>query len=264
MKTSTIGFGLVVVALATYPADANIRGPERVRHLPSSALHGLTAELVVHGEDLAFMCQQDSCRVTAQYSIAASDDVQVSLDFILPNQPIGEVVKVQAGGKAADAKTEPAALNAGEREQIPRIHSFEPLIRARFDLELHRGRNQVSVAYLQPLGVDEVDFGYFTKGKMIKRWDYEIWPVLEWKRAPDFAINVAVSVPRSPPTRWQRWFGKVDSVSCGYFGENRDPSQTPSWQQIGQQLQYRFKVKGTIPTRLECGWGDEKHLTRYD
>ena len=59
------------------------------------------------------------------------------------------------------------------------------LFRAGFQSSLIEGSNTVTVRYSQPLGAEEVDFGYFRKqGRKVQRFRYELWPLREWKRSP--------------------------------------------------------------------------------
>ena len=126
-------------------AAANLQGPTRVPHLPSSAMRGLDESLVVRGEDLSFICDVARCQVIARYSINAARDAQTQLQFILPVQPIGGAVRVIAGSKTMGATVETAELDPAERERLPNVPHQAPLLRARFDMDFHPGRNEIAI-----------------------------------------------------------------------------------------------------------------------
>jgi hypothetical protein len=252
---------MLVVLAAPRVAEANLRGPHRVRTAPSSAVRGREENLLVLRETLSFACGGDECRVVAHYSVHAPEPVQTDLQFILPEQPAGNAVRARMGGKTLVAAVETTTLDPEEKKQILDVEYRVPLFRARFDAAFRPGTNEIEVEYVQPLGIDEVDYGYFHKGTFVKRWDYEVWPLKEWKRAPGFAIEVTVSVPRKPPTRWQRWFGTIESIACEGDGHGHSGNLAGSLRQIAtDRLEYRARIAAAIPDHLRCAWGDEKHL----
>ena len=252
-----------VIGAGAGSARANLRAPKRVPHQPSSVITGLVDGFVVHGETLTFACDPVACRVKATYAIEAKEAASAALQFILPSQPAGGRVVIRARSGQQDATVASADLTTEERGRLRHLRQGEPLFRARFEVAFVAGRNEVAVEYLQPLGADEEGHGYFKDGALLRRWDYELWPIREWRRAPDFAIDVVVTVPRKPPSLWQRWFGTVESVACDSFGGSGESARAAkSTRQVGEQLEYRTSFRGQfpLPDRLRCAWGDEDHL----
>lgn len=254
---------LVLVAAAA-DARANLRAPKRTDHQPSSALLGLDPSFVVRGERLSFACEPASCQVTARYAIDAAQAAQATLQFLLPTQPSGGKVIVRADSATTEAAVRPAELAPAQRARLSHLRAGEPLFAASFPVAFSAGRNEIAIDYRQPLGAQEQGHGYFTDGAMLRRWDYELWPVSEWKRAADFAIEVSVTVPRKPPSLWQRWFGTVESVACDSFGGGGETARKgASAKQVEQRLEYQTRFQGeSLPERLRCAWGDEDQLPR--
>jgi hypothetical protein len=247
----------------TGTAHANIRAPERGPRVSSSAIHGLGTEgLTVKGEELSFDCERDGCAVSARYSIEAQEPVRTSLQFIVPDQPAAGRLMVRSRRDARPVAVATVELTADEKAQLPAWVDHRRLLRASFEVAFTPGSNELIVEYQQPLRIHERDYSYFHRGTLLRLWDYELWPIKEWHHGSSFAVAIRVSVPRSPPSRWQRWFGRVESVACAASTDGIVDQSTTA--QRGERLEYRTRIsdRQRIPSTLRCTWGEEKHLSQ--
>lgn len=255
--TVTAAMGLAL--LLGPAASANLRAPVVVHEVPSAALAAVDPRLEVAGETLRFACAATSCDVTAEYEVASGSAVRVRLDFILP------------------VETPVAATTNGERGEVS-VVSAEPLrpreargltgggtgalFRASFESALRPGPNRVTVTYRQPLGAEEVDYGYGKKGRMVHRFRYELWPLREWSRSEAFRIRLAVSMERPAPGWWKSRFGTVRSVTC-ISSDPGTPLPPARREQKGGELWYEVELGPAIPDRVTCYLGDEDLMPRY-
>jgi hypothetical protein len=256
---------IVVIAaalLAPALAAANLRAPGHVPHSPSSALRAPAGGLTVAGEELTCACAE-RCAVTAVYAVTAAKEARLAFEFILP---VKEQVAVRVGRAGAVVRVGPAEpLNEREAAGLAAAgaRSFRgdrvPLYRARFEATLAAGANRIVVTYDQPLGAFERDHGYFKKGRWVQTFQYEVWPLKEWKLAPGFTAKVTVTMPRPAPGWWKRTFGKVRSIAChGHAGGKDAPLAGARLTQRGRTLEYRADLgAATLPDRLVCNLGDE-------
>ncbi|HEX2659463.1 MAG TPA: hypothetical protein VHU40_14365, partial [Polyangia bacterium] len=198
-------------------AHANIRAPLVQPQPPSSALRpsAAAAELQVLDETLAFRCGQADCDVDARYRIKASDPATVELAFVLPT---ATPISVKVGAAASPIEVTPAPpefLRSDNSITFETQHlsvGKVPIFQARFRAALVAGENTVVVTYRQPLGRREYDHSYFSKGRWVQFFRYELWPLSEWKHAPGFKVHIATTIHRPPPSWWKRTFSKVHSV----------------------------------------------------
>lgn len=252
----------LLASLGSTPARANLRAPGSVPHAPSSALYAPAGGLTVTGEELTFDCSE-RCAVTAAYAVSAAKEGRLAFEFILP---VKEQVAVRAGPAGAAVKVGPAEP-LGEREAkglaAASARSFRgdcaPLYRARFEATLAAGANRIVVTYSQPLGAYERDYGYFKKGRWVRTFQYEVWPLKEWMLARGFTARLIVTMPRPAPGWWKRTFGTVRSIACRAL---KDDTSTPlvgaRLTQKGGTLEYRADLPAAaLPDRLVCNLGDE-------
>ncbi|HEX2658887.1 MAG TPA: hypothetical protein VHU40_11470, partial [Polyangia bacterium] len=134
-----------------------------------------------------------------------------------------------------------------------------PIFQARFRAALVAGENTVVVTYRQPLGRREYDHSYFSKGRWVQFFRYELWPLSEWKHAPGFKVHIATTIHRPPPSWWKRTFSKVHSVGC----YTDDRTGTARLQQAGDDLQLTLELTDPLPERLWCELGDEDLVSRH-
>ncbi|MBK8598795.1 MAG: hypothetical protein IPN83_25180 [Holophagales bacterium] len=252
----------LLAALGVGPsASANLRAPVVIPESPSSALSAPTGLLIVTGESLTFVCGGDACVVTARYDVSAETASRVQLEFILP----AEVpVTATTNGDRGSAEVVPAApLDPEEARNLPQDGQLAPrLYRAGFQSDLREGSNTVTVRYSQPLGAEEVDYGYLKKeGRMVQRFRYELWPLREWKRSPGFRVKLAVAIERPAPGWWKRRFGNQRSVACVTSGASVPPP-VGRFEQRGGQLWYEAELGPSIPDRITCFVGDDDLMPR--
>jgi hypothetical protein len=225
--------------------------------MPSSAAAPPAGDLharVLH-EDLTFRCRENVCRVTASYLVEADRAAQVALEFILPvdarvNGRLGTIpvpVSITSAANAANDIEERMRLR--QLYLAPKDWLMSASFRATASVGLQGGRNQITFDYEQPLGAREDDYGYFHEGRMVQHCFYVLWPLKEWSRAKDFAIDLRIEVDRKPPSWWKRTFGHPTNVRC------RDVSGQRA--QVGGQLVYRATLGDSFPDYLHCTIGDD-------
>jgi hypothetical protein len=260
-RAATALAALALLALTAPPAAANVRAPRRTPGMPSSAAGPPAGDpkATVLRETLSFRCQGTTCRVTARYTVDADRAAPVTLDFMLP---VAAAVTARAGNAPAAvavATADPAAADLDRRLKlrdhylVPDDQPLPPLFRATVALPLSAGRNELTFEYDQPLAALERGHGYFKKGRLVSELYYLLWPLKEWTRAPDFAIELALEIDRSPPSWWQRTFGHPTDVSCG-------PQVPGTRAQVGGQLLFRARLGAQFPDVLTCQIGEDDLL----
>ena len=256
-SSAWVAGGFAVCCAFANSAAANLRAPRHLDQPPSSALAlaaDAAASLVVTGETLDFSCET-SCQVSAIYSVTATAAGEYAFSFVLP----------QSAAVTAQVNDAPSTLATAEVARIDKLRhdgETEP-VEARFRGALRAGANRIVVRYQQPLANHETDYGYFRKGRFIEFFRYELWPLKQWQRAPQFTLRLTVTLPRKPPGFWARHSGKYKIIKCvsvGHIGEGNAP--------IAGQLNQReslLSYEATLhdfPDRLECSIGDSDLLTR--
>lgn len=252
---------LAAALLGGSSATANLRAPVVIPELPSSALAAPAASLNVEEEVLRFVCGADSCDVTAQYEVRSAAASRVQLEFILPTG--GPVTATTNSGQDSVQVVPAAPLRAEELRTLPHSEArTSPLFRAGFQSALREGSNAIAVRYSQPLGADEVDYGYLKKhGRMVQRFRYELWPLREWKRSPGFRVKLSVAIERPAPGWWKRRLGNPRSVTC-LTSDTTAPVPVGRLEQRGGQLWYEAELGPSIPDRITCFMGDEDLMPR--
>jgi hypothetical protein len=242
----------------------NIRGPKIVQQVPSTAPFPVDVALglVVLGEDLTFKCGAQVCEVEARYRIQSRAAVRVKLSFVMP---LPAPLRVSVGSADAIADIFSAPAGALRDEDLEHHHEGYreleelPRYQATFVAHLAEGENSVTVAYRQPLGRFEHDYGYFTNGRFTDFFRYELWPLSEWRHAPGFHLAGTVSIHRSPPSWWRRTFSQPRSLACGNgFYDHA----LRNLQQRGDDLYLTFLMTDPLPKRLWCHIGDEDLVSR--
>lgn len=243
-------------------ASANLRAPLVIPEFPSSALSAPAVPLTVEGEQLTFLCGADACTVTARYAVSASARADVRLEFILPAEL---QVTATINSDPESVRVAPASpLRPEEARTLPLHEPRTPrLFRAVFQGSLRQGSNTVTVRYSQPLGAEEVDYGYFRKrGRMVSQFRYELWPLREWTRSPGFRVKVAVAIDRPAPGWWKSRFGHPRSVAC-LWSDTTASMPAGRLEQRGSQLWYEAELGPSIPDRITCFVGDEDLMPRH-
>jgi len=257
--TIGVALGLSIAGFLTTSGEAraNMRAPRAEAQMPSSALGPPKGDLqtrVLH-EDLTFRCEQKTCRVTAVYLVEADRVAPVALDFILPVNARVTARVGQAPAPVALTRAEVTGSTINERLRLDQLYvvpdgrPMPPSYQATASVELRPGPNQITFEYDQPLGFLERDYGYFHKGRMVGHCLYVVWPLREWARAKDFAIDLRFEVDRPPPSWWKRTFGHPLNVSCDKVHGQRA--------QVAGQLIYTAKIGDPFPDYLDCEIGDD-------
>ncbi len=256
-RTVTAGLTIAGFLATMGEARANLRAPRTEAQMPSSAVGPPKSDLqtrVLH-EDLTFRCQHKTCRVTATYLVEADRFAAVALDFILPVDARVSARVDQARVPVSLTRADVAGVAIAERLRLRdhyMVHDpypMPPSYQATASVELRAGPNQITFEYEQPLGAYERDYGYFHNGRMVLQCFYVLWPLREWARARDFAIDLRFEVDRPPPSWWKRTFGHPLNVSCDRLRGQRA--------QVGGQLIYTAKIGDPFPDYLDCEIGDD-------
>ena len=257
-------------------AHANLRAPLLVRAPPSSTPLKSEGRFTVLGEVLQFDCSEHECLVEAHYRIRSADAVSARMTFVMPSNALAEKATAHLGGQALAFRATPLTdaqraglrrteAEAGFGEWVGRDTSasekFElQLAQGEFDVPFESGENDVSIRYVQPLGMQEHDHGYFKKGRFLKTFRYELWPLNEWVLDGHFTIELRVTAPRLPPGYFQRTLGTVASISCG--PPERGLPESIGVAQRGDRMAYEVTLGPKFPSHLFCSIGDEDLLPR--
>jgi hypothetical protein len=252
---------LAAALLGGSSATANLRAPVVIPESPSSALAAPAIPLTVEREVLGFVCGADACLVTAQYEVLSAAASRVQLEFILPAE--GPVTATTNGGRDTVQVVPAAPLRPEEiRTLLAGETRTPPLFRAAFQSSLGEGANTLTIRYSQPLGAEEVGYGYLKKqGRMVQRFRYELWPLREWKRSPGFRVKLSVAIERPAPGWWKRRLGNPRSVTC-LTSDTTAPVPAGRLEQKGGQLWYEAELGPSIPDRITCFMGDEDLMPR--
>lgn len=240
----------------SFSAMANMRAPDNYWPGSSSAL-SKAAGLKVLGETLLFDCGEESCDVDAIYTVQADRPLDLTFEFMLPVQT---TVNAWVAGHKVPTDTLPFGGWRNDRDdpRVPRTYGrhdeSRPIYRAIFQGRLDAGANRVEVRYVQPLGADEAAYGYFTTSRWIRVFGYELKPLKEWSLAEDFALDIFVSTPRTPPgeSAWSSIFSKKRSIEC--FMPN------PAIIEQDDKIVYSVRLGRDFPDRLICQMGDRDLL----
>jgi hypothetical protein len=252
-----MSIGLLIV-LVSQPAYTNIRAPRTEPSMPSSAPGPPSGDLqttVLH-EDLGFRCQNQTCRVTAAYTIHADRAAKVHLDFMLPAEAPVSVRIGQSPATVVVAKSDSLLKDLDKRFGfhqyffLPDSFPLPPLYRATATLSLVAGRNKVTFEYVQPLASIEADYGYFKKGRKVRKIFYLLWPLKEWRRGRDFKIDLTIEIERPAPSWWQRAFGHPTDIGCML-------DVAAQRVQAGTKFIYQSQIGGSFPDILDCRIGDD-------
>lgn len=193
---------------------ANLRPPKIIHHPPSSTLYRLSADPIVVREEMNVECDQHICDVVAKYIIDVENRFSAEVDFMIP----GEIdVSVKVGQNSAPVRKKSVPYGKDPREKDagkdPFFGIFNPLFRASFPLSLEQGQHEILIQYRQPLSQKEFGYGYFSEGYFVGTFQYELWPIKEWKIAPDFALNLFVALKSNSLSWWEQLVDDI-SVRC--------------------------------------------------
>ena len=251
MRFICILLGLILTTLA----QANMRAPVSTREPPGSVLTGSNGLTVLH-ENLRVECN-DACVVVAMYSVAAASDGDYQFTFVTPD-PAQLAVKVNQ--TPVDVAHGPLAVDQARRiGEINARARARPPAQARFETALRAGHNEIQVSYRQAHGLQEHGHSYFSKGRFVRHFRYELWPLKEWARAPDFTLDLVVLLPSEPPGYFARRSGRYPVIVCG-ADEN---STLPQARTIRSDTQLEYHVRfSEFPDHLFCRIGDADLLGR--
>ncbi len=239
-------------------AQANARAPKMHPKSPSSAIAfpGFDPGLTIQSEKLTFICGSESCLVKAVYLIHAVRDVQVDFDFMVPSK---NKVSVILGKKKQEVMAVPApvAWMRDSQDKIKYEHGLyllegkvPPIYRASVTIALHAGTNKIEFSYRQELSLVEVRHGYFTESKFVRRIEYLLGPIKEWRKTDDFKIDFEMKIYREPPSWFERTFGHPITIGC--FLEH--PAKV---KQIDNRLVFQTTFRRSFPDILKCRIGQD-------
>lgn len=254
-----------IIALATSAlitsAHANLRAPVWEDRGASQALKPANEDLVVEYENLIFDLgspysgslwdvrrQSKSANIEAEYAVQSPHEFTYTFEFIMP-EPNTASVSVNGNAIVADA---PIQLPRDEKKP----NEFD-LWKIAFTAKLLQGQNNIRVSYRQPLSRKETLHGYFITSKWQSFVDYELWPLKEWKLAPDFKINIFSSVDDDTPFPKRLFTSRHTVKALALLPEKWSPAHWPELEISGSQIERKNKK---IKLRLVLGPDFPDHL----
>lgn len=259
MKCSVVF--LVLLSLgASAPAWANLRAPKEYPGQISSALYPSPA-LEVQKEELSLGCDGNFCDVQAVYHLQAERAASVDLEFILP---LRAEVEARLGDTRLEvAATEETELTPQEAQSVKQRDSLgyheegevSSLYRARFQAALPAGASTLTLRYRQRVAAREADYGYFVDSRFVRSVQYEVWPIKQWRRSPDFTLELEIRLKNEDPGWWASTFGTLKGLVC----VAGDQGHVLRGQQQGDALVLRQALR-SLPDQLVCHMGDEDLL----
>lgn len=260
------------------PALANLRAPIIVQYRASSVVATASTGLVVEGEQLFFYLgkpysgnardlphEPRQASVEAVYSIRAEAGVEALFEFIMADAPGRVEVSINARPvQYAEVRPVERVVGSGpyEGRRLP-----PEAAQVSFLGELQAGSNEIRVRYSQPLGRDEIEYGYFKTSEWASTVAYELWPLHEWKLAPDFRMQIEVSAEDDTFSLRRAIFGShyvmelralpmpepaTDTLPLYQGRLTRDGQPLPAGEQIHEpgRLIQRYTLGADFPPRI--------------
>jgi hypothetical protein len=267
-------------ALFAFHADA--AESERSRLLPPTS-HLLAADpgLVLVSERLSLSCDELQCKVDATAIVNAPAAMNIDLSFLapkgvrivsmvngMPELPRVERLSAPVSEGGASATSESPDLRSSVGQAAYRALLWSPrvlgefveandLLIATFTARLQAGENRISLAYSQPLAWFLTSSG----SRRVSILQYELWPILQWKRDPAFALQMQFRLVRPVPGWWQGHFGRVldlNVYTATLEGIRSPLSEKPIQDKDDLVLAKVFSE--TIPARLVLVVGEAQDL----
>lgn len=217
MPRPHVWIAIAGMTLLSCLAHANLRAPIESPEESSQVLRPASPDLVVEYENLFFDLgtpysgdawtvrnQKRLARIEAEYAVQSPREATYTFEFVMPQANRAEV-SINAASVPAKA---PELLPRDEKKR-EQPDSWK----VAFTGKLQQGLNIIRVSYQQPLGMHEVDYGYFKSSKWKSFVDYELWPLKGWTLGPDFRINVETSVDDDTFVI-KRWFASRHTVKA--------------------------------------------------
>lgn len=248
--------GIIALAASVLvtSAHANLRAPTWEDRGASQALKPANEDLVVEYENLTFdlgspysgslwdvQKQSKSAFIEAEYAVQSPREFTYTFEFIMP-EPNTASISVNADEIVADA---PIQLPRDEKKS----NEFD-LWKVVFTAKLLQGRNIIRINYHQPLSRKETLHGYFTTSKWQSFVDYELWPLREWKLAPDFKINIFSSIDDDTHFLKRLFTSRHTVKALAIRIEKWSPAHWPELEISGSEIERKNKK---IKLRLVLG-----------
>lgn len=183
-----------------------MRAPEEIKQ-HNSRLIAARADITVLAENMQFECPalhkgkadytamfNKFCKAKIVYEVQSAKAQKVRLKFLFSG---GRSVLWQAGNSSETRKSE--KLQGNEKDSFCRFCPERKLdlYQSEMVADFSAGKSQIVIQYEQKLDFREYDYGYLSDGKWKQGFNYEIWPLHEWKKSSDFKINVSIQLPYS-------------------------------------------------------------------
>lgn len=204
--------------------------------------------LTVQNETLNIDCDYVSCDVQAVYKILSAKPAELEFAFILPTDT---PVEARVAGSLQIATVtpnnkymwEPTFSSTGE----------QPLFQAVFRGKVSIGTNIITIKYQQPLMIREYDYGYFSSGRSVESFTYQLGPLKQWQLDKDFSLEINLSSLRKRPERDGGWsLRKSRSIDCKLAGQVVENDS--------DNLNLTVKLGKKFPDNLICKIGDSDLL----
>lgn len=229
--------------------QANMRAPRIVEYAPSYSLSRPPGDmLTVQNETLNIDCDYVSCDVQAVYKILSAKPAELEFAFILPTDT---PVEARVAGSLQLATVtpnnkymwEPTFSSTGE----------QPLFQAVFRGKVSIGTNIITIKYQQPLMIREYDYGYFSSGRSVESFTYQLGPLKQWQLDKDFSLEINLSSLRKRPERDGGWsLRKSRPIDCKLAGQVVENDS--------DNLNLTVKLGKKFPDNLICKIGDSDLL----
>lgn len=247
---------LLTMMLCVMPARANIRGPHADEYAASGALVP-DAGLIVESEHLSFAMGKPFtgdiytvlktprfANISAQYSVLATEEKTHTFEFIMAdaNPATAEI----NGVSVPTSIPMPTAGNETSPNKQWKVG---------FSGKLSKGRNAIRFSYRQPVSKREIRYGYFVASKWESAVEYELWPLKEWKLAPDFTLHIEANI-EDDTSPLKKIFGssnhtvKIVTPSPLLSRYHYPEIAGATIQRLDDKIIYRLKLGARFPDRI--------------
>lgn len=226
----------------------------------------LFLSLQLRGERLEFRCPASYtgkpkyeisaagfCTGKVTYHITAQVDEVVSLAFVYSG---GEKVVWSSG--AAKAESKARAMSAADTSACrfcPDAMKTQRVAEA--ELSLKTSSREIGVIYEQALDYEERGHSYFSEGKWLQGFTYELWPLAEWQWQQKIVAELSIRIAARPG--FPGLGHKIEEVYCEVrSGERIIPIALSAGEVIAGERQYTAQAElHRQPQRLHCYWSSK-------
>lgn len=188
------------------------------------------------------------CNIKAVYTAESRTETEAEFTFISPS---GESAAAEINDIASPVRvTELGGTPQSNRKRWAVL--YEDLYSITFSGKLIQGENTIKVTYRQPMSVDEISYGYFTRSRWSSGVGYEFSPVKEWQLVKGFKAGIDISVPYKRSITDYITGDDIELILYGYDKEykNRIIPRSEKTGSSGGRLIKQFTFMGDLPDKL--------------